>query len=53
MLQINKGNNIIQLGDYDNNNPETILRLSGEQISIKSTINKIPMIFGNILFNFE
>jgi hypothetical protein len=53
MLQINKGNNIILIGDYENNNPETILRLSGGEIRIKSTINKILMTFENILFNFE
>jgi hypothetical protein len=53
MLQINKASNFIQIGDYNNDNPETVLNIAGMQISIKSTFNKIPITFGNILFNFE
>jgi hypothetical protein len=53
MLEINKGYNYIQIGDYYNNHPETELHLCGNKLWIKIKSNEISMILGNNRFNFN
>jgi hypothetical protein len=52
MLEINKGSNTIQIGDYNNNHPETDLLIGSKRIWIKSETNIISMELGNNKFNF-
>jgi hypothetical protein len=53
MLEINKGSNTIQIGDYNNNHPETDLLIGGKKLYLKSESNNIQMLLGSIGTNFE
>jgi hypothetical protein len=53
LLEINKGSNTIQLGDYQNNHPETNLNIAAKQLWIKTESNNIQMLLWSIGTNFE